>query len=65
MPGVTVTNGGRLDGNEDGRHANHSIARWMSVPIAVPLAAVGAREEVAPHCVTDLGDSPATALPLV
>ena len=28
----------------------------MPVPIAVPLAAVGAREKVAPHCVTDLGD---------
>ena len=33
-----------------------TVARWMPVPIAVPLAAVGAREEVAPHCVTDLGD---------
>ena len=32
-----------------------TVARWMPVPIAVPLAAVGAREEVAPHCVTDLG----------
>ena len=33
-----------------------TVARWMPVPIAVPLAAVGAREKVAPHCVTDLGD---------
>ena len=32
-----------------------TVARWMPVPIAVPLAAVGAREKVAPHCVTDLG----------
>ena len=33
-----------------------TVARLMPVPIAVPLAAVGAREKVAPHCVTDLGD---------
>ena len=33
-----------------------TVARLMPVSIAVPLAAVGAREEVAPHCVTDLGD---------
>ena len=33
-----------------------TVARWMPVSIAVPLAAVGAREKVAPHCVTDLGD---------
>ena len=29
-----------------------TVARWMPVRIAVPLAAVGAREKVAPHCVT-------------
>ena len=33
-----------------------TVARLMPVSIAVPLVAVGAREEVAPHCVTDLGD---------
>ena len=36
-----------------------TVARWMPVPIAVPLAAVGAREEVAPHCVTASATTPA------
>ena len=33
-----------------------TVARSMSVASGMPLAAIGAREEVAPHCVTDLGD---------
>ena len=32
-----------------------TVARWMPVSIAVPLAAIGAREEVPPQWVTDLG----------
>ena len=36
-----------------------TVARWMPVPIAVPLAAVGAREKVAPHCVTASATTPA------
>ena len=42
-----------------------TVARWMPVPIAVPLAAVGAREEVAPHCVTASAPTPAAELLLV
>ena len=42
-----------------------TVARWMPVPIAVPLAAVGAREEVAPHCVTASAPTPAAKLLLV
>ena len=33
-----------------------TVAHSMSVASGMPLAAIGAREEVAPHCVTDLGD---------
>ena len=32
-----------------------TVAHSMSVASGMPLAAIGAREEVAPHCVTDLG----------
>ena len=42
-----------------------TVARWMPVPIAVPLAAVGAREKVAPHCVTASATTPAAELLLV
>ena len=42
-----------------------TVARWMPVPIAVPLAAVGARGKVAPHCVTASATTPAAELPLV
>ena len=42
-----------------------TVARWMPVPIAVPLAAVGARGKVAPHCVTASAPTPAAELPLV
>ena len=45
-----------------------TVALSMSVASGMPLAAIGAREEVAPHCVTDLGDSTpagAATLPLV
>ena len=42
-----------------------AVARWMPVPIAVPLAAVGARGKVAPHCVTASATTPAAELPLV
>ena len=42
-----------------------TVARWMPVPIAVPLAAVGAREKVAPHCVTASAPTPAAKLLLV
>ena len=31
-----------------------TVAHSMSVASGMPLAAIGAREEVAPHCVTDL-----------
>ena len=32
-----------------------TVAHSMSVASGMPLAAIGARKEVAPHCVTDLG----------
>ena len=33
-----------------------TVAHSMPVVNGMPLAAIGARKEVAPHCVTDLGD---------
>ena len=49
---VSVAKPRRLDDDEDGPHVNHSSTPDASGERHVPLAAIGAREEVPPCCVT-------------